>query len=58
MGKGYLPEYRYCHSCAKKEQFAWKRCTQCKATGVNLEHLLFTELKLPIKSTPRLRKGC
>jgi predicted amidophosphoribosyltransferase len=57
MGKGFVPENRYCHSCSKHVQVAWKRCMQCKGTGAHLEHLLYTLLQLPIKETPKLPRS-
>jgi hypothetical protein len=52
QGLGFKAEYRYCGKCSTDVQTGWKRCTQCKGTGLHLEHLLYTVLALPIRPTP------
>jgi len=57
-GRGYCPDMRYDHSMGGKAYFhSWKYCTHCRGTGVNIEHLLFTVLQLPVKGTPPRPEG-
>jgi len=56
--RGYRPDMRHHHCIAGKTYFhSWKRCTHCRCTGVNIEHLLFTVLQLPVKGTPPRPEG-
>jgi hypothetical protein len=57
-GKGYKPEMRelapYGHG--NYTVLSAKPCPKCYCTGVNLQHLLFTTLKLDVKAVPDLEE--
>jgi hypothetical protein len=57
-GKGYKPEMRELtpYGTGRYVVLSAKPCLKCYCTGVNMQHLLFTILKLDVKPVPPLKE--
>jgi hypothetical protein len=55
LGEGYTAAQRYCAGCSDRSPAFYKRCNHCKGTGIHVEHLLFTLLRLDVKPTPKIK---
>jgi hypothetical protein len=55
-GKGYKPEMRELtpYGTGRYVVLSAKPCLKCYCTGINMQHLLFTVLKLDVKPVPSL----